>query len=352
MTQDSRHALRSMSRSDYSAALDRLSAAPGDPGCVSMALSGSADPLNACLLFESAGQVRDAHVGRQFQASGVISPIAACAVAPPCAYCPLDNTRLVPPAQVRQALPRLAQIGLRHVYLNGGTRPSGYDADALDVVERAASAGLSPVINFGPSLSRNGLRALRDAGVAAVVASTEIFDPQLFARLKPGERQADRAALMDACEDEGIAFESISIVGVGEPLEDHVRHLCRLRSYRHLRRVVFSRFKPAAGTPMGGHMRCSPWTVARLMAVARLVLPACEIGINMGTDPDELPLWFAAGGSGRIHAVTVSPRDEGYLAAAEGRLVGDDERIRIVDRRPLFAATLAGMNAVLARTAP
>lgn len=328
-----------------------------DPDSVDRALrlhQASAEPRNAAVLFELACRIRDEHVGRCFVPAGVVSPIATCEVTPPCVYCPRTPGYLLTEAQALAVLPMLAGHGLRWVYLNGGTLPDGYDALALALVEAAVDAGLSPVLNFGPSFSRAGLRALHRSGAAAIVASTEAFTPELFARLKPGEAPNARQMLMDACEEEGIPFEAIAIVGVGERVEDHLDHLRRLRRYRCLRRVSFSRFRPAAGTPMADRMRCSPWAVARLVAIARLVLPpACEIGLNMGLEADELPLWFAAGGGGgRIHAVVASPRDDGHLPAGEGSRQAGPQGCVVVDRRPLMAGMLAEFGAGLAAVPP
>lgn len=328
-----------------------------DPDNLDLALrlhASSAEPRNAAVLFDLACRIRDEHVGRHFVPAGVISPIATCEVTPPCVYCPRTPGYLLTETQALAVLPMLAGHGLHWVYLNGGTLPGGYDAQALALVEAAVEAGLSPVLNFGPSFSRAGLRAMHRSGAAAIVASTEAFSPELFARLKPGEAPDARQVLMDDCEEEGIPFEAIAIVGVGERIEDHLDRLLRLRRYRCLRRVSFSRFRPAAGTPMADCMRCSPWAVARLVALARLILPpACEIGLNMGLEADELPLWFAAGGGGgRIHAVVASPRDDGHLPAGEGSRLAGPQGCVVVDRRPLLAGMLAEFGAGLAAVPP
>lgn len=321
---------------------------PDDLDCARDLHACTTEPRNAAFLFDFASRIRDERFGRNFVPAGVVSPIATCTVVPACTYCPRTPDFQLDEIQAARSFPLLAGRGLGIVYLNGGTRTEGYDAPALALVEAAVDAGLVPILNFGPSFSRAGLRALHRAGAAAIVASTEVFPPGLFARLKPGEAPDARQRLMDACEEEGIPFEAIALVGVGERVEDHLEHLRRLRRYRHLRRIAFSRFRPAAGTPMGDRARCSPWAVARLIAIARLMLPDCEIALNMGMEADELPLWFAAGGGGgRLHSVAVSPRDESPLPAGEGERHVLSGGCVMVDRRPLLAAALAEFGANL-----
>lgn len=339
---------RAGSDAAFSAALHSVLTNPGETDDAGRLLAWSGEPQRAAALFDTAARLRDARVGRQLRSAAVISPLVPCEVVPACTYCPLDNACLVPLEAAMGALHVLSDLGVQHLYLNGGTRSAGLGERFFALVDQAVGLGMAPVLNFGPSFAKNDLCALRGTGIAAVVASTEVFDAALHARLKPGETQAARLALMDACETEGMPFETVALVGVGESLGDHVRQLQRLRGYRHLRRVSFSRFRPAAGTPMAESPRCSPWTVARLIAVARLMLPECEIALNMGTEADELPLWFAAGGGGgRLHAVTVSPRQEPHLAKGEGTRCDLAPNCIVIDRRPLFARVLGEMGAKL-----
>jgi biotin synthase len=119
------------------------------------------------------------------------------------------------------------------------------------------------------------------------------------------------------------------LVGLGESEEDRIRQLFYLRQLRGLHHVRFSRYSPKTNGAFV-RPRCSPWEVARVIAVARLILPGVQLGLAAGNSPDDIPLWFLAGGGNQL------------LGAAANRK-GATGEIAITDRREIqqqFAASL------------
>lgn len=318
--------------------LDDLLANPDDHECACRLLSLSADSLHAAALFEAAVWMRDDRIGRRLQASAVIAARAVCEISPPCHHsfhCPLDHAGRVPHQAALETLPLLAGLGLRHLHLNAPP-DLGEDDDRYTLIEAAAALGLLPIVTLDAHHAASDPASLLSAGVDAVAIRSEV--------------SAAHYDLMDACEQAGVSFEAEIILGLGETLDDHVRYLRHLRTYRKLRRISFTRFRPSTTACLADRVRCSSWTMARLTALARLMLPACEIGLGVAVEAeaDELPLWFAAGGGGgRVHAVTVCPRQESDSWMPEGRRLHAGSHITLIDRRPLLHRTLAEMGAEL-----
>jgi biotin synthase len=105
---------------------------------------------------------------------------------------------------------------------------------------------------------------------------------------------------LEICEEEGVLTRSMMLIGLGESNKDRISHLFYLKGLKQLYHLRFSRFFPFPSTEYRNHPRCSPWEVARIVAVARLILPDVQLGLASGNSLDDMPLWFLAGGGNQL----------------------------------------------------
>ncbi|MBN8766148.1 MAG: hypothetical protein ABT22_07830 [Thiobacillus sp. SCN 64-317] len=100
----------------------------------------SADPAFAGQLFATAAQLRDRHLGGHPWWSAGISAITPCEVEPLCTYCTFFTRAAAAKEDIAAAARAIADLGIRHLHLSGGTRlaeggGTGYDAQIIEMVQ-------------------------------------------------------------------------------------------------------------------------------------------------------------------------------------------------------------------------
>lgn len=309
----------------------------------------SADPIFASELFTLAAELRDRHLGAHPWWSAGISAITPCEVEPLCTYCAFFTRAAAAKEDIAAAASAIADLGIRHLHLSGGTRlvregGTGYDALIIELVQAIQSiTDVEIEVNLGPSLTRAGVRDLKSLGVAAVTSSLEVLNAGLFVRFKPGDNLSDRIRLMEICEEEEMPIRSMMLVGLGETDADRIAQLHFLRRFKMLRHLRFSRYMPFPGAAAGG-VRCSPWPVARLTAIARLMFPQLDLGLAAGNSPDDIPLWWLAGGGNQVLGATVSMKAPRGKENGEAIVIPVSDRITIHDNRAQIACYLGELG--------
>jgi biotin synthase len=302
-------------------------------------LEESRSPENALQLFQIASELRDRHLGRQLWWSAAIEGILPCKLQPMCQFCSYSNLERLSNESLLKALRALEDLGFRHLHLSGGTNPTGYDAEIVDMVSamRSASPSMAIEVNLGPSLSRETVRKLKHLGVHSITSSLETMNEELFRIAKPGDSLSARKALLEACEEEGMAVRGMMLLGLGEPLSDRVNMLFYMSRFKMLCHLRFSRYLP----PQTNHLklpRCSPWEMARTIGVARLIMPTIQLGLAAGNSHDDIPLWFIAGGGNQLVGAAASRKK-----AAPGAVMLDDS-LAIMNRMETQQQYVNGMG--------
>lgn len=271
-------------------------------------LEESRSTENALRLFEVASAIRDEHIGRRLWWTGAIEGILPCKFQPLCRYCNYSIRAAASNESIQKAVGELEVLGIRHLHLSGGTNPDGYDAEILSMVKAIMAVSKVAIeVNLGPSLSRETVRKLKQMGVVCITSSIETSNEDIFRMTKPADSLEKRKELLQMCEAEEIPSRGMVLVGLGESNADRIRLLFYLRGLKQMRHVRFSRYMPRED----GRLklpRCSPWEVARMIAVARLILPDKQLGLAAGNSPDDIPLWFLAGGGNQLIGAHASRR--------------------------------------------
>lgn len=314
----------------------------------------SSVPAFARGLFAAACEERDRSIGDKPWWSAGVSAILPCELPTMCTYCTFFIKRATPVEDIVSAAKTIASLGIRHMHLSGGTRladetvpGSGYDREILEIVQAIQKdVDIDIEVNVGPSLTRSGVRALKDSGVTAITSSLEVRNEELFKKFKPGDSLKGRIRLMELCEEEGVPIRSMMMVGLGETDEDRIDHLIFLKQFKMLSHLRLSRYMPFETASAGG-VRCSPWPVARLIAIARLMFPSIDLGLAAGNSTDDLILWRLAGGGNQILGASASMRGQHKKHNnSETRIIEVSETVCVTDKRAIIARYLGELGLV------
>jgi len=314
-------------------------------------LEESRSPENALKLFGVAAELRDEHIGRELWWTAAIEGIMPCRLDPPCSYCTYSNHEIINTEFLLKALGTLEKLGFRHLHLSGGTNPAGYDNEIIAMVKAMrAVSDIDIEVNLGPSITRETVRELKRLGVSSITSSLETFNEEVFKAAKPGDSLEKRKELLEICEAEGMPTRGMMLVGLGESYEDRIAHLFYLRRFKGLVHVRFSRFSPSPSTAYRDRPRCSPWEIARTVAVARLIMPDVQLGLAAGNTHDDIPLWLLAGGGNQLlgaAAVRRRPPDQPGV-----RVTQVAEGVAVVDRTEIPERYAREMGFTIGKTPP
>jgi biotin synthase len=258
-------------------------------------------------LFRVASRVRGDVVGDVFKFDGFIGSITPCTTNPPCRYCgrsarPETFSDILTPEEVAFGVKLIETTGTRRVELGGGTLWSGVDELVLKAVEAVRNASKLEVwVNVGPCISRRTLEMLKDLGVSEVGASLETINEKVFKEVKPGDNLRVRMEFARMVKDVGLKLMSVMMVGIGSTYEDYINHIFWLKEVG-VDHFAVTGFNPLPGTPLEAWRPASSYEVAKVVAIARLVLRNVDISVGgVMNDPQLLPLAVMAGANRAIH---------------------------------------------------
>jgi biotin synthase len=312
-------------------------------------LEGSRRPENALKLFAVASELRDEHIGRELWWTSAIEGVTPCRLDPKCSYCTYANHDILSEELLLKALGALEHLGFRHVHLSGGTNLDGYDKEIVAMVEAMRSvSGIDIEVNLGPSITRETVRKLKGLNVCSITSSLETFNEELFRAAKPGDSLEKRKNLLEICEAEGMPTRSMMLVGLGESDADRVRLLFYLKRLKGFQTLRLSRFFPFPSTEFRDRPRCSPWELARTVAVARLVMPDIQIGLAAGNSNDDIPLWLIAGGGNQLLGAAAS-RGKGH-GQPGARVTPVADGVSITDRMEVQERYIREMGLSITKT--
>lgn len=267
-------------------------------------------PKNALELFAAASILRDKTLGRELGFSAGFAGVLPCRIVPRCSYCTYFVTEPFPLPDLLACVKKVEELGIKQLHLSGGSNLEGYDTEILEMVRAIHDVSdIQVEVNLGPSLSANTVKGLKEMKVVSITSSLETFNPEIFSLTKPGDSLEKRKQLLETCEQEGVPIRSMMMVGLGESYADRIEHLFYLSQFSHLYHLRFSRFYPFCRTILRNRPRCSPWELARTLAVARLIMPRVNLGLAAGNNLDDLPLWYAAGGGNQLLGAMVSRKE-------------------------------------------
>lgn len=243
------------------------------------------------LVFRAASVHRRHHDAREMQVCKLIS-VKTGACPEDCAYCAqsarystgITPERLLEKEQVIEIARRAQASGVSRVCLGAAWREvkdNGQFDRVVDMVRGVTDLGLEVCCTLG-MLSEAQAKRLEAAGLYAynhnVDSSAEFYETIITTRT-----HADRLRTIENVRQTSVTVCSGGIVGLGETVEDRLRMLQTLVRVRpHPESVPINILSRVPGTPLESAEDVPFWDVLRMIATARLLMPASDVRLTAG----------------------------------------------------------------------
>jgi 7,8-didemethyl-8-hydroxy-5-deazariboflavin synthase CofG subunit len=181
----------------------------------------------------------------------------------------------------------------------GHTSTMGYVRQACEI---ALEEGLLPHTNAG-LMSRNEMAQLKPVNVSMGLM-LENVSPRLRRKgevhhYAPDKDPARRLEMMRHAGELAIPFTTGLLLGIGETRAEVIASLAAIRdlhrTYEHIQEIIIQNFRAKPNTPMAGRPEPESFEVARVIAVARLMMPDMNIQAPPNLSPYDHRLLLAAG---------------------------------------------------------
>jgi len=225
-----------------------------------------------------------------------------------CAYCsqsahydtgvgrePLMNTRDVLAAAIRAK-----DQGATRFCMGAAWRQvvDGKDFDrVLEMVRCVAALKLEVCCTLG-MLTESQARRLKEAGLTAYNHNLDT-SPEFYGQIITTRAYEDRLRTIAYVRSAGITVCCGGILGMGESDEDRISLLEQLSQLDpHPESVPINMLVPNAGTPLAGAEELDPLIMVRVIATARILMPASRVRLaagRRGLSQEAVALCFLAG---------------------------------------------------------
>ena len=259
------------------------------------------------LVFRAAAVHRQHHDASEVQVCKLIS-VKTGACPEDCKYCSqssrytteVEPSPLMPIDDVLASAARAKAAGLTRVCMGAAWRQvtdSRQFDRVLDMVRGVNEMGLEVCCTLG-MLTDDQARRLADAGLHAynhnLDTSREFYGSVITTRTYD-----DRLRTLQAVRDAGVTVCSGGILGLGETVDDRLSMLRTLASLSpHPDSVPINVLSKVPGTPMADNPDVPFWETLKVIAVARLLMPAATVRLSAGRvnlSAAEQALCFMAG---------------------------------------------------------
>ena len=210
-----------------------------------------------------------------------------------CAYCPqsvhhdngLAAGKLMAVDAVLAQARAARDAGAERFCMGAAWRsPKDRDLDAVcAMVEGVRALGLETCVTLG-MLTRQQAQRLADAGLDYYNHNLDT-SPEFYGDIITTRTYADRLETLGHVRDAGIHLCCGGIVGMGETLDDQAGLICELANLpRHPESVPINMLVRVAGTPLGAAEAVEPIDFVRVIAAARIMMPASRVRLAAGRE--------------------------------------------------------------------
>jgi biotin synthase len=277
------------------------------------------------LIFRAQAAHRQCFDPREVQVSTLLS-IKTGGCPEDCAYCPqsahydtsVDATKLMSVDAALAAARAAQQAGATRFCMGAAWRsPHDRDLDAVcAMVEGVRALRLESCVTLG-MLTQPQAARLKAAGLDYYNHNLDT-SPEFYGAIITTRTYQDRLDTLAHVREAGIKLCCGGIVGMGESPEDRVGLIEMLATLPvHPESVPINLLVQVAGTPLAGSHKPDPFDFVRMIAVARITMPASMVRLSAGRQEmsDETQaLCFLAGAnsifSGEKLLTTANPEHE------------------------------------------
>lgn len=209
-----------------------------------------------------------------------------------CAYCPqsahyqtgLARGPLLTLEETLAAAGRARDHGATRFCMGAAWRsaPEGPDFDrVLEMVRSVRALGMEVCCTLG-MLSAEQAQALAAAGLTAYNHNLDT-SPEFYGKIITTRTYRDRLETLERVRRAGIKVCCGGIIGMGEGRHDRYRLLEQLASQNpHPESVPINLLVRVAGTPLANQEPIDPFELVRMIAAARILMPASMVRLSAG----------------------------------------------------------------------
>lgn len=237
-------------------------------------------------------------VHRQFHDAGDIQKASLLSIKTggcpeDCAYCPqsahhrgvhLDKLDMMESGAVLALAARAKAAGADRFCMGAAWRNvrdgAAFDA-VLDMVRGVRALGMEACVTLGMLTAAQAER-LQQAGLTAYNHNLDT-SPEFYPNIVTTRTYEDRLATLRAVRAAGLQMCCGGIIGMGEAVRDRASMLQVLAAFDpHPESVPINALVPVEGTPLGQRERIGAIDFVRMIAAARIVLPAARVRLSAG----------------------------------------------------------------------
>ena len=210
-----------------------------------------------------------------------------------CGYCPqsahfdtgVEASKLMDITTVLAAATAAKAAGAQRFCMGAAWRaPKDHDLDRVcAMVEGVKALGLETCVTLG-MLRPDQATRLKSAGLDYYNHNLDTA-PDYYGAIITTRTYQDRLDTLDAVRDAGIAVCCGGIIGMGEDTTDRAALLATLATMTpHPESVPINALVAVPGTPLGNSPPIDPIDFARMIAAARITMPASRIRLSAGRE--------------------------------------------------------------------
>lgn len=259
------------------------------------------------LLLQAQQVAREFHKPDEVQTCHLVS-IKTGGCPEDCAYCPqsahydtpVSRHGLMSVEDVLDRARRAADEGVTRLCMGAAWRdaPEGAEFDTvLRMVRGVADLGLEVCCTLG-MLTDHQARLLKEAGLTAYNHNLDT-SPEFYGRIITTRVYDERLRTLASVRHAGLTVCCGGIIGMGESERDRIGLLRQLASQKpHPESVPINLLQRVEGTPLADERSVDPLVLVRMLATARILMPASMIRLAAGRDQlsrEAVVLCFMAG---------------------------------------------------------
>lgn len=244
-----------------------------------------------------------------------------------CGYCPqsahyktgVEKEALLNREEVRKAALKAKEAGATRFCMGAAWRQL-HDRDlpaVCGLIEEIKNLGMESCMTLG-MLSAAQAEALKDAGLDYYNHNLDT-SPEYYEKIITTRCYQDRLDTLAHVRAAGMNVCCGGIIGLGETIEDRAGLLEELACLpKHPESVPINMLVRVEGTPLDNEKAIDPLDFVRVIAVARILMPASYVRLSAGREQmsDELQAWcFFAGANSLFYGDKLLTTDNPDTAA-------------------------------------
>jgi biotin synthase len=281
------------------------------------------------LVYQAASVHRQFHDSRKIQVCKLIS-IKTGGCPEDCSYC-AQSSRYKTEVKAQALLEKETVVSIAQQAKESGVsrvcmgaawrevRDNSQFEQVLEMVKEVTALGLEVCCTLG-MLTQTQAQRLEEAGLYAYNHNLDT-SPDYYSTIITTRTYGDRLNTINNVRQTNVTVCSGGILGLGETVDDRVSMLHTLASlHPHPESVPINILSQVEGTPLENQPDVPIWDVVRMIATARILMPASDVRLSAGRarlSQVEQTLCFLAGAnsifsSDNGHMLTVTTPCPGY----------------------------------------